>query len=182
MAARRVLIAILAFVGGISIVAALVPVGPASDDEESTTSTTESEARRPAAPRTDPDGELIRESVRPKPGAGKPQRIDAELGDQLELLVYSPTGVQVEVTRIGATGFAASEAPARFDFRLSDTGMYLVKPLEGGEPLATIRVRDPAEPGSKDGGANAGAGGRRDGGDPPSQDLGGVMQPAVEPS
>ncbi|UJA20287.1 hypothetical protein HJD18_08745 [Thermoleophilia bacterium SCSIO 60948] len=177
MAARRVLIAILAFIGGISIVAALIPVTPQTDGQDETTtstSTTDSEDRQAAAPRPESDGQFVRETVRPSAGE-EPRRIDLEAGDQLELLVYASAGTQVEVTRTGETDFADPLAPARFDLRLSETGIYLVKPLEGGEPLATIRVSEPKRdaPDSQD---------RPDGAETPSQSVRDVVGPELEAS
>ncbi|MBA2240979.1 MAG: hypothetical protein H0W09_07040 [Solirubrobacterales bacterium] len=159
MAARRALIFILAFLGGASLVAALLPATPLPDEDQSTSTTTESSEEMRAAPRAELDGELIRVEI--PAGQAKPETIHAEVGDQLELQVYAKPGDQVELTDLGPTGFADEFAPARFDLALTEPGSYEIELVGRGRTVGEIVVSAPKPgdaPGPQPGGTDGGGG------------------------
>jgi hypothetical protein len=80
VAARRLVIVMLVLLGVSTLAAALVPVEPPSDDEETTGATD-------PLPRPEPRGRLVRKRISAQDE--RPARIRIRTGDQLELTVAS---------------------------------------------------------------------------------------------
>lgn len=158
MAARRVLIFVLAFFAGVSLVAALLPPVATPPGADSTTEDSTGGGEGDGAPEPRPDGELVRARI--EAGVGERQTIRAEVGDQLELQVFARPSGEVTLPDLGPTAFADRLAPARFVVRLSQPGVYEVERLENRKVLGRIvvapsdgkggpRSRAPDAPGSR---------------------------------
>jgi hypothetical protein len=134
VAARRLILLMLALLVISSLAASLVPVDP-SRLRESTTTTT--------APEPKPvGGEPLRRTV--DAGARRPSAIRIPLGDSLELTVTSSTPGLVEVDGLGESDYADPAAPARFDLRPYRIATYPVRFGDAGRPVARIKVSQPS--------------------------------------
>lgn len=138
MAARRLIAVMLVLLFLSSLAAALAPVEP---EDERTSTSTAAEPPAPRAPRG--GGGLVRATIEP----GKPatRRVEASVGDQLQLAVHARRVMAVELAGLGLTDDAAPGVPARFDLLLADEGEIRVRPLGGGQRLGVIVVAARAE-------------------------------------
>jgi hypothetical protein len=133
MAARRLILAMIALLVLSSAAAALVPVerdGTESSTTESTTTTSPS-----------PTGKLRHEKI--SAAAKEPQTVKVTAGDELALTVKVPPPVadQVEIPAFGELEDVDQYTPARFDLLLDDPGRYAVRLVEAHERVAWIVVR-----------------------------------------
>ena len=135
MAARRILILMLAVLAVSTLGAALI--APQPDPE--TTTTQRADDGRPTVPST--DGQLIEASVRA--GARRPETIRVRRGDQLELTVRSRSDGQVEVPRFGLIEDAGPGMPARFSLLMSEPGSFAVRIAGSRRDVARIEVSGP---------------------------------------
>ena len=131
MAARRLILVMLVLLVLSSAVAALIPVERDALENSSTSSTTTT-----AAPK--PTGELVRRRV--DADGKKPQTIELDKGDQLELTVMSSKPGQVEILVLGALEDVDRFLPARFDLLPADPGTYQVRFIPPAPSGATGRV------------------------------------------
>ncbi len=140
MAARRLIAVMLVLLFLSSLAAALAPVERSSD--ETSTSTTDA-ITQPVRERADVIKAMLDGGRKP------PQRIEASVGDQLQLRVSSPRVATIQLVGLGPTEDVDPIAPARFDVLLEEPGRYKVRELGGRpEPYGTIVVspRAPREP------------------------------------
>jgi hypothetical protein len=130
IAARRLIVFMLALLLISSIAAALVPVERSRESEPPTT---------PTAPAGDrPRGELVHQTI--AADARKPAKIDIRIGDQLVLTVNSRRPDEVEIAGLGELRDVDRDAPARFDLLPFEPGTYPVRMLEVGRTVARIEV------------------------------------------
>ncbi len=134
MAARRLIAFLIMLLVISSLAAALSP----QPDRDETTSSDETTTTATATEAPDRD-EVLREVVPAKPG--KPVRIEAAVGDQLQLEVEATGPTTVEISSLGLTGFATPGAPARFDLLLRAEGTNQVT-LGAATTVARIRVSE----------------------------------------
>lgn len=141
MAARRLIIVLLALMAISTVAAILAPPIEERSAETSTetTSTSVDDGEEQAV------GALLEKRI---DAGGRPERIDAVVGDRLSLTVTSPTPTNVQVPALGLIAFADRGTPARFDFALREEARYRVE-LDDGAAVATIEVAAaPGRPGS----------------------------------
>jgi hypothetical protein len=132
VAARRLIAVMLVLLFLSSLAAALAPVERQSDDTSTTTTAT---ATQPVAEQ----GELVKATI--DGAANRPQRVEAVVGDQLQLRVTSDRPATIELVGLGPTGDVDPLAPALFDVLLDRPGRYAVRELGGRpEPYGTIVV------------------------------------------
>ena len=125
MAARRLILVMLVLLVASSILAALVPVEPNRGGDESSSSTTTTEAAEPR-----PAGELVRRTIAADDPT--PERIELELGDQLDLTVTSAKlADQVEIPAFGGLDEVDPDFPARFDLLAARAGQLPGPPGRG---------------------------------------------------
>jgi hypothetical protein len=143
MAARRLLIVMLILLGLSTLAAALVPqhslhggtTGATTSTQPTTTTTT---------------------SAGPPPGYMRPTKITVggrqfpvvspvKAGDQLVLLVASRFPTQLEIQEFGQVGFAAPDAPARFELLPTTPGSFGIQFQPSGKVAARIRVVAPGQ-------------------------------------
>jgi hypothetical protein len=127
VAARRLIVFMLALLVLSSVAAALVPIDREALRGGSTTTT---------SPST-PTGRLVEATV--DADREQPKRIGIRLGDSLALTVRSRSPGLVEVVGLGLTDDVDPNAPAVFDLRPDQRGDYPVR-LVGGRRLAVIEV------------------------------------------
>jgi len=143
VAARRLILAMVALLLISSVAAALVPV---PEDSAPPDTAPVSETRR--------SGELVARTLRAS--ASKPSRIEIELGDQLSLRVISKVADEVEIPALGELADVDPDAPAHFDLLPFEPGTYTVRMRGSGKVLGRIVVRgraggaDQPEPSSTD--------------------------------
>jgi hypothetical protein len=130
IAARRLIVFMLALLLISSIAAALVPV------ERSRESESPSAPTAPAGDRT--RGALVHRTV--AADARKPAKIDIRLGDQLVLTVNSRRPDEVEIAGLGELRDVDRDAPAHFDLLPFEPGTYPVRMLEARRTVARIEV------------------------------------------
>lgn len=130
MAARRLIAVMLVLLFLSSLAAALAPVERSSD--ETSTSTTDA-ITQPVREQ----GDVVKATLNADPK--NPQRIEASVGDQLQLRVSSSRVATIELVGLGPTEDVDPIAPARFDVLLEERGRYPVREL-GGPELGTIVV------------------------------------------
>jgi hypothetical protein len=136
IAARRLIAILIVLMLFSTIAAALVEV---EDDEPADEPPPRVE--RPVQP----PGDSLRERV--GAGAERPHRIEATVGDRLELLVDSERGLQIAIPAFGLIEFAAPNQPARFELLLRTEGEIQVEAFEDSErrEVATIVVAPRSE-------------------------------------
>jgi hypothetical protein len=155
MAARRLILVMLALLVLSSIAAALIPVerDRLSPRETSTTRTD------PAVPA----GTFVHRRISAE--ASRPARIPLEVGDQLELVVTGKRPGQVEIPAFGEFDDVDPDFPARFDLLALEPGDFAVR-LVDRRTIARIDVAEPDqagaassndEPGSSNAGSTSGA-------------------------
>ena len=137
MAARRLIIAMIALLLLSTLAAAFLPAPDATDT--STTSTTRERPQRPPAPA----GRLIHAAV--DAGARRPQAISMREGDELLLRVRSRASDQGE-----GVGFGA-----RFDLLATRAGSFPVRLVDAHRTVARIQVSPRDRPSTKRPGAKA---------------------------
>jgi hypothetical protein len=130
MAARRLIIFMLALLVLSSVAAALVPIDSRRLNETSTTTTA------PVA--SVPAGELVRATVDAEDSGT--EAIEMALGDRLELSVRAASPGLVEVEGLGQTDDVDPNAPATFDLRPFRAGDYPVRVLGTRRAVARIEV------------------------------------------
>jgi FtsP/CotA-like multicopper oxidase with cupredoxin domain len=138
MAARRLLILMLAVLAASTLGAALIAPQP---DPEPETSATIPRADDGSASVPSRDGRLIEASVRT--GALRPDTVRLRPGDQLELTVRSRNDGQVEIPRFGLTEDAGPGMPARFSLLMSEPGSFAVRLAGSPRDVARIEVSAP---------------------------------------
>lgn len=146
MAARRLIIAMIALLLLSTLAAAFLPAPDATDT--STTSTTRERPQRPPAPA----GRLIHAAV--DAGARRPQAISMREGDELLLRVRSRASDQVEVRGFGEIQPVDRFASARFDLLATRAGSFPVRLVDAHRTVARIQVsprnrRSTKRPGAK---------------------------------
>jgi len=134
MAARRLLILLLAVLAISTLAAALI--GPRTTSEPPTSTA----ARQPAAGRQarDRSGRLIEKTV--AAGRRRPETIRLHPGDQLELTVRSRVPGQVEVRRLGLLKDVGPDTPAQLSLLPDEIGRYPVRLAGSGRVLAVVVV------------------------------------------
>ncbi len=130
MAARRLIILMLALLVASSIAAALVPVNPDRLRDSSTTSTTTKDTKSL--------GELVRRTV--DAGRDQPATIALTISDQLALTVTADRPDLVEIAGLGALEDVDPNAPATFDLRPFRPDTYPVRLVSSGREIARIEV------------------------------------------
>jgi hypothetical protein len=131
MAARRLLIVMLVLLGLSTLAAALVPQGGGTG---STTTTTPTTTQAPTSPAFLPPTKI-------KVGGKKfPIVSPVKVGEQLVLLVASRFPTQLEIQQFGQVGFAAPNAPARFELLPTAPGTFGIQFQPSGKVAAQIRV------------------------------------------
>jgi len=138
VAARRLIMIMLALLVLSSVAAALVPIDREALRDTST----------PTVPPTpQPAGKSIEAEV--DAGAAQPKRIELRLGDSLALTVRSRSPGLVEIVGLGLTEDVDPHAPAVFDLRPYERGSYPVQ-LVGTERrrIAVIEVGAARRPSS----------------------------------
>jgi hypothetical protein len=131
MAARRLIAVMLVLLFLSSLAAALAPVEQ-QRDESSTTSTTET------TPTALAGGELVHRKLAADPK--DPPRVDAAVGDQLQLRVTSKRPATLELVGLGPTEDVDPAAPALFDVLLDRKGTFRIRALETGNVVGRIQV------------------------------------------
>ena len=131
MAARRLLILLLAVLAISTIGAALIAPQPA--DPPPARTTTQGDSR---APPREAGGRLIEASVRVR--RARPETIRLHPGDQLELTVRSRTPGQVSVPRFGLLEDAGPDEPAELSLLVDEPGDFHVRFAPGGGTVAHI--------------------------------------------
>jgi hypothetical protein len=134
MAARRLLLAMIAVLIVSTIGAALIAPRPTPPSETEATTTTSTQ--RPEAGHS---GRLIEKSVQQT--SRRPEVVPIRVGDQIELTVRTRIPAQVEIARLGMVENATPDAPAHFSVLPAEPGRYAVR-LAGGRTVAIIRVSD----------------------------------------
>lgn len=137
MAARRLIIFMLALLVLSSVAAALVPIDREALRDTSTTTA--------PSPSPGPTGRLVEADV--DADAEQPKRIAIRLGDSLTLTVSARLPGLVEVVGLGLTGDVDPNAPAVFDLRPFERGSYPVR-LVGDRRIALIEVGPRRRPAS----------------------------------
>jgi len=145
MAARRLII-VLVVLFTISVVAALIAPdrrGTLLGGRTEQTSTTTSSTTTTSTTTTDelPPGAALNGRI--DASAGKPQSVDADVGDQLQLSVTSDRSRLVEIPAFGVVATAAPEAPARFNLLLRQAGRLPIRDADTGALLGRIDVAQP---------------------------------------
>jgi hypothetical protein len=135
MAARRILILMLAVLAVSTLGAALIAPQPEPDTETSTTTPRADDGSASVPSR---DGQLIEASVRT--GARRLETIRVRPGDQLELTVRSRIDGQVEIRRFGLIEDLGPAMPARFSLLMSEPGSFAVRLAGSRRDVATIEV------------------------------------------
>ena len=135
MAARRLLILLLAVLAISTLAAALI--GPRATRESPAPSTTAGEPARGRQAR-DRSGRLIEKTV--EAGRRRPETIRLRPGDQLELTVRSRLPGQVEVVRLGLLEDVGPDVPAHLSLLPSELGRYRVRIAGRGRAVAVVVV------------------------------------------
>ena len=134
MAARRLLILLLAVLAISTLAAALI--GPRTTPEPPP-STTAHEPERGRQAR-DRSGRLIEKTV--AAGRRRAETIRLRPGDQLELTVRSRVPGQVEVSRLGLLEDVGPDVPAHLSMLPDELGRYPVRLAAGGHEVAVVVV------------------------------------------
>jgi hypothetical protein len=134
MAARRLIMVLLALLLVSSIAAALVPIERSGRDT-STTTTIEPSTREPA-------GKLLVRRV--DPAARRTPDIRMHVGDELRLTVDSDRPDQVEIPALDLVEAVDLGAAAHFDILADQARVYPVRLVEANKTIARIVVAKPA--------------------------------------
>lgn len=118
-----------------TLAAALVPAPP---PQEETTDTTP-----PRTSSVPSGGELIEAKL--DANAGRPKRVRASLGDQVDLLVRSRKPAQIEIRGLGLLEDVLPLSPARFSVLATRPGRFEIHRVD---PPQTIGVLEVAREGS----------------------------------
>jgi hypothetical protein len=137
MAARRLLIVMLVLLGLSTLAAALVPQHGVNRDTTTGTTTT-----RPAPTTTKaaPSASYIPPTKITVGGKKFPVVSPVHVGQQLTLLVASRVPTQLQIKEFGQVGFAAPDAPARFELLPTTPGNFGIQFLPSGKAAGQIRV------------------------------------------
>ncbi len=140
MAARRLII-VLVMLFAISILAASIAPdrrgGLIGDDSTSTTS--ETTTTTTSAP--SPSGDAL--TVRIDASTTDPEKVEAFVGDQLELNVGSERAREIEIAEFGVTETAAPYAPADFNLLLREAGRLAITDADTGQILGRLVITEP---------------------------------------
>jgi hypothetical protein len=140
MAARRLLIVMLVLLGLSTLAAALVPQGSLREEGTSTgTTTTQPLQTAPPVPAT----AAVPPPVKIKVGNGVPVVL-AKRGQRFTLLVSSPFPTELDIPEFGLVGFAAPNAPARFELLTEAPGKFgvlFVPPVRAGKETVEVAAR-----------------------------------------
>lgn len=135
MAARRLLILMLAVLAISTFGAALIAPRP---EGGSGTATTTTKRDQDAEPAREAPGRLI--EARVQTDARRPETIRLRPGDQLELTVRSRTAGQVEIARFGRLEDVGPNQPARFSLLLDEPSRFEVRLAGSGRTVARVEV------------------------------------------
>lgn len=149
MAARRLIFVLLVLFAISVVAAALAPDRGGLFSSSSTTSSSTTTTETTATTTTD-DATAPSRRARLEASQSKPPTVRAVLDEQLELIVASDRFRDLAIERLGLTGFAQPEAPARFDLLLRDPGSYPITDATSGTKVAEIQVA-PKDKGRGDG-------------------------------
>jgi hypothetical protein len=138
MAARRLLILMLAVLAVSTLAAALV--APPRAPEPTTTATDDIE-RAEAKPTGDGTGRLVEAKL--NISRARAETIRARPGDQLALTVRSRTGGQVEMPAFGLIEDVGRDDPGRFDLLADRRGTFKVQIVGSGRVIGRVRVGTP---------------------------------------
>jgi hypothetical protein len=143
MAARRLLILMLAVLAVSTLAAALLAPAP----EPERTETTTAETNQQDADQTPTASERLIEAEL-SASAKRPRTVRLRRGDQLSLLVRSSTGGQVEIPAFGLIDDVGRADPARFDLLAERSGKFVVRFARTGRVVGRIVVgrRGPDKP------------------------------------
>jgi hypothetical protein len=143
MAARRLLIVMLVLLGLSTLAAALVPQHSLRGGAASNTTTAQTQ------PPTTTQAEISSAFLPPtriKVGGRKfPIVSPVKVGEQLVLLVGSRSPTQLEIPEFGQVGFAAPNAPARFELLATTPGTFGILFAPSGKVAAQVRVVAPGQ-------------------------------------
>jgi hypothetical protein len=128
VAARRLIVVMLALLVVSSIAAALAPVRDSGEETTGTTTQVESQTQ----------GRLVRRTIDTRDR--KPASIAIDLGDQLELTVKARRLDQVEIAALGELEPVDPDAPAHFDLLPRQPGTYDVRLLGARRVVGSIEV------------------------------------------
>jgi hypothetical protein len=135
MAARRLLILMLAVLAVSTLAAALV--APPRSPEPTTTATDEKEDAK-TKPLLDSTGRLVEAKM--NISKARPETIRARRGDQLAITVRSRTGGQIEMPAFGLIEDVGRDDPARFDLLADRRGKFAVRLVGSGRVIGRVRV------------------------------------------
>jgi hypothetical protein len=138
MAARRLLIVMLILLGLSTLAAALVPQHSLRGGTTSDTTTTQ-----PTTTQTETSPAFVPPTKISVGGKKFPIVSPVKVGEQLILLVGSPFPTQLEIPEFGLVGFAAPQAPARFELLPTAPGTFGILFAPSGKVAAQIRVVAP---------------------------------------
>jgi hypothetical protein len=141
MAARRLLIVMLVLLGLSTLAAALVPQHSLRGGTTSATTTTQP-ATTTTTPAVPPPG-YVRPTKITVGGRQFPVVSPVKVGEQLVLLVAARFPTQLEIREFGQVGFAAPDAPARFELLPTTPGTFGIQFQPSGKVAAQIRVVAP---------------------------------------
>jgi hypothetical protein len=136
MAARRLLIVMLVLLGISTLAAALVPQHGINRDTTGTTTTQPPPTTTQAAP----SASYIPPTKITVGGKKFPVVSPVHVGQQLTLLVASRVPTQLQIKEFGQVGYAAPDAPARFELLPTTAGNFGIQFLPSGKAAAQIRV------------------------------------------
>jgi hypothetical protein len=134
MAARRLLIVMLVLLGLSTLAAALIP--QRSLNQAGTSSTTQPTTTTG----TNPPLVYFPPTEITVGGKQLPVVSPVRVGDQLTLLVRSHHPAQISIPEFGQLGFAAPDAPARFELLATTPGTFGILLADTGKVVAQIRV------------------------------------------
>jgi hypothetical protein len=152
MAARRLLILLLAVLAISTLAAALI--GPRPTRQSPPAPTTAGDPPRGQQAR-DRSGRLIEKTV--EAGRRRAETIRLRSGDQLELTVRSRVAGQVEVPRLGLLEDVGPDVPAHLSLLPDELGHFPVRLAGSGQTVAVVVVS------AAGGGVRSGAGRHRSG-------------------
>jgi hypothetical protein len=141
MAARRLLIVMLVLLGLSTLAAALVPQHSLRDGTTSSTTTTRPQTT--AQPVSTPS--YVPPTKIRVGGKQFPVVSPVRVGQQLVLLVASRVPTQLAIREFGQLGFAAPDAPARFELLPTVPGTFGVQFEPSGKVAARIQVVAPGQ-------------------------------------
>lgn len=142
MAARRLVIVMIVLLVISSIVAIIAP--PAAELERREESATTVEEPEDAGWHREREGRKLQSTV--DTNGAKPTKIDAQVGDVLQLEVAGDEAREIRLPELGLYGTQSPAAPARFDIYFSRTGTFRVIDAETQEVLARIKVSRGSQP------------------------------------